>query len=123
MRIDKLNTTNFTAGNVSLDKITPENFHSYSSIKKLAEDKEIDVFISKNSESKHLPKEDVYLVIASKEQPVVERSFFHIGNNSTEAADILFLDKKANKKEVSVKLFNTVMKAIDTLDNKLKIKI
>ncbi len=120
MNIDKVNMTIFGAGNVQLTRIAPESVSSLKAIKKIAEDKGMDIFISKNKESKFLPKEDMFLILATKERPIITRGFFEIGKETQHGANITILNKDINKKDFGIKIYNATMNAIEALENKLK---
>ncbi len=119
MNIDKVNMTNFGAGNVQLTRIAPESIPSLKAIKKIAEDKGMDIFITKNKETKYLPKEDMYIVIAKKDIPVVLRTFFSVGKISKHGTGCAILSKKANEEELSTRIYNATMSAIEILEKKL----
>lgn len=120
MIINKIDNTNFGAGNVFLNRINSENtLKCYNSIKKLAEDKGIDIFITKNKETKYLPKEDMYTVIAKKEIPVVSRMFFSVGKFARHGTGCTILSKKASEEELSTRIYNAAMNAIEILEKKL----
>ncbi len=120
MIINKSDNTNFGAGNVFLKRINSENtIKCYNSIKKLAEDKGMDIFITKNKETKYLPKEDMYIVLAQKEIPVVTRMFFPVGNIQRHGTGCAIISKEANEEELSTKIYNATMNAIEILEKKL----
>ncbi len=120
MIINKIDNTNFKAGNVYLKRIdSQKSIQCYDAIKKLAEDKSMDIFITKSKETKYLPREDMYVVIAKKEIPVVSRMFFSMEKISRHGTGCAILSKKANEKELSTKIYNATMNAIDTLEKKL----
>ena len=102
---------------------SPETLKCYNSIKKLAEDKNIDIYITKNKESKYLPHEDMYLVIAQKEIPIIERLFFQIGKTIKHGTGCTILSKKAGAEELSTRVYNAAINAIETLEKKLNSKI
>jgi len=121
MNINKIDNTNFTAGNVFLKRINSEkSIKCYDSIKKLAEDKDMDIFITKNKETKYLPLEDMYIVIARKEIPIIERMFFRVGIITKHGTGCAILSKKASEEELSTNIYNATMNAIETLEKKIK---
>ena len=121
MNIDKVNTVKFEAGNVHLKRVCTEKIPSYEAIKKIAEDKGMDIFISKNKESKYFPKEDMFLVLAFKEQPVIARNFFRVGTKSSHAANCVIVNKDVKNEELGVRVYNATMNAIESLEGKLGI--
>ena len=54
MKISQINNTNFKSGTVTLNRIGRENIRSVEAIKKIAEDKDMDIIISKNKKSKEV---------------------------------------------------------------------
>lgn len=120
MNINKINNTNFESGNVFLKRIDSEkSIKCYDLIKKLAEEKDIDVFITKNKETKYLPNEDMYTVIAKKEIPIITRMFFPIGTIPRHGTGCAILNKKVGKEELSTKIYDATMCAIERLEKKL----
>ena len=119
MNIRKADNINFGVGNVFLKRISSDNIPSYGAIKKLAEDKNIDIFITKNKETKYLPSEDMYTILALKERPVLARGFFRIGKDFKQGTSCAIVRKETKKEELSVKIFNSTMNAIDVLEKKL----
>ena len=120
MQISKVDNTTFKAGNVHLERINNSNVPTiFKTMKKIAEDKNIDIFISKNKESEYLPYEDFYIVRASKDIPVITRGFFPIGKTKKNSISYTILSKKADDGEVSVKIYNATMQAIESLEKKL----
>ena len=119
MNIRKADNINFGVGNVFLKRISSDNIPSYGAIKKLAEDKNIDIFITKNKETKFLPSEDMYMISALKERPILTRGFFRIGYDIKQGTSCAIVRKEAKKEELGVKIFNSTMNAIDVLEKKL----
>jgi len=120
MHVDRTDNINFGAGNVYLKRVNPENVLSYKAIKKIAEDKGMDIFISKNKETKYLPREDMYMVMAIKERPIMTRGFFRIGNDVRHGVGCAIMSKKTKPEELAVRIYNATMNAIDVLEKKLE---
>lgn len=59
--------TTFGAGNVMLKNVNPNRFSKYDEIKRIAEEDKLDISIRKADDSKYLPKNDLYIVIAKQE--------------------------------------------------------
>lgn len=119
MNIDKVNNVKFEAGNVRLKRISAEKISSYDAIKKIAEDKGMDIFISKNKETKYLPRENMFLVLASKDTPIVARKFFRVGTKTDHTAFCIIANKQISKEELGVRIYNAAMNAIESLEAKL----
>lgn len=122
MNINKINNIKFEAGNVYTNKINDNSLKSYNAIKKIAEEKNIDVYISRNHESRHLPAKDLYLVLATKEKPIYNKSSLQTGVDFIRGASFSVVDKNAGNKELSVKIFNATMNAVENLEKKLCLK-
>ena len=108
MRIGKINNTNFKAGEIGLKNIDSKNLKTFNSIQKLAEDFGIDIYISKSSDQYHFPSNDFYAAFALSNRV--------IGTSCT------ITKKDMNATEASINIFNTVIKAIENLNNKLNKK-
>ena len=119
MKVSQINKTNFKAGSLTLNRIKPEKFYSYESIKKIAEDKNMDIFIIKNQKSAYLPKEDMYTVMASSIIPIIQRGFYTVGYKTQYAMSCMIANNKISKEELSVKIFNSAITAIESLEKKL----
>ena len=120
MQINKIDNTIFKAGTVHLERVNNANAPTiFKTMKKIAEDKNIDIFISKNKESEYLPLDDFYMVRACKDIPVVARGFFPISKITKNGISCAVLSKKADEGEISVKIYNATMKAIESLEKKL----
>ena len=102
---------------------SPETLKCYNSIKKLAEDKNIDISIIKSKETKYLPHEDMYIVIAQKEIPIVAKMFFQIYKTTKHGTGCAVLSKKTGAEELSTRVYNAAINAIETLGKKLNSKI
>ena len=109
MRIAKINNTNFQAGNVKFRNINAENLQSLESIKKLAEDNSLDIIITKNQYNQYLPLNDFYMA-------------FIINNKNKSALSCTLTKKNLNAKEASINIYNTVIKALENLNNKINNK-
>ena len=121
MKINSVNKINYGAGNVVLKRINEESLASYKAIKKIAEDKGIDVFIAKGKDSKYLPKENMYVVIASKELPHTETNSL-TNEKRIRGVEIETMNKITGGETFSVRIYNATMKAIDVLEEKLGVK-
>lgn len=107
------------AGTVSINNIKPEHLYSYNAIKKIAEEKGIDIFISTNKKTKKLPYETIFNVIAKKNVPVITREFYNISNIPKSASRRAVISKRASLEEVSVRIYNAVIEAIENLEKTL----
>jgi len=106
VKVSQIDKTNFCAGSLFLKDINKNQFQCFDAIKKIAEDKNVDVFISKKENSYFLPTDNLYTVIANK-----------LGGCHGVACAIV--NKKTCAEGVSVKIFNAAMNAIDHLESKL----
>ena len=109
MRIGKINNTNFKAGEIGLKNIDSKNLKTLESIKKLAEDYGIDIYIYKSSDQYHLPSNDFYAAFAINPK-------YYIGSSCA------ITRKNMNATEASVNIFNMVIRAIENLNKKAKNK-
>lgn len=109
MQILPICPTNFKAGNIKLNNINAENLYSFKAIKKLADDYKLDIFIIKNKTNEYLPFNDCYLAFVKNE-------------NNKRGISCNITKRYMNKTESSVNVFNTVLSAIENLNNKLQKK-
>ena len=114
MRIEQINNTNFGAGNVILKNMRPEQLCTFDSIKKIAEEKGIDVFITQKSKPKYPPLERFYTVIASKTTNTPVKK-----NKTVKNCSFAILNPKACIEEASARIFNAVTSAIEGLEKKI----
>ncbi|MCR5265411.1 MAG: hypothetical protein K6E29_02305 [Cyanobacteria bacterium RUI128] len=119
MKIDKVDNVKFEAGKINLKRVSADNITSYEAIKNIAEDKGMDIFISKNKKSKYLPRENMFLVLAYKDRPVVERNFFQVGTQTSHAVSCFIANKNIKNEELGVRIYNATMSAIEALEAKL----
>lgn len=115
MEVQKLQNNNikpsFCAGNVILNRISEKELFQYDIIKKIAQEDKLDLNITKSEESKYFPQSNCYIVIARQEMntyPYMARG-----------VDCLILNKKSETKEVSAKLYNSVIKSVERLAVKI----
>ena len=111
MHIEKINNTNFMAGEVNLRRLNPDNIINYDKIKKLAEDTKLDFYIQKNQESKYLPCENSYIVTVKKEENTYPVPRYGMG--------CVIVSKTATIEKVSDKIYNAITDAIQRLNNKI----
>jgi hypothetical protein len=119
MKLSQIDRTNFSAGLIQLKRVNKNKIASIDAIKKIAEDRDIDIFISKNQKSKYLPLEDMYMIMASKDVPLIRRGFFSAGYVTKHGMGCVIVNKKVSNEELSVKIFNASMSALDVLEKKL----
>ncbi|MBO6273902.1 hypothetical protein J6O48_14185 [bacterium] len=111
MRVVSIEKTAFTAGDVELKRLNPDNFNNYEKIQKLAKEDNVDLWVCKNAESKYLPQHDSYIVLAKQKPKDYKNTIF-----STKCA---IIDKKTAVPEFSEKIYNTVIKAVESLGEKI----
>ena len=119
MKVSQINITNFMGGTIWLKNIKPEEFGSFGSIKNLAEGNEIDIEISQIIGSKGMHFADVYIVTASKQISENKAEIIQNENSVAEAAKSLVTSLKISKEELSVRLFNTFINAVETLQKQI----
>ena len=118
MQIMKVQSNNyntaFGAGNVTLKNINPNHFSKYDEIQRIAEEDKLDISIRKADDSKYLPKNDLYIVIAKQdvEQSVAGRGKFKLPVHGTSCA---ISKKNALAGELSEKLYEAVIKSVENL--------
>jgi len=110
MHIQSINNINYK-GTIKLKNISLDKLHTYDAIKKIADDKNIDVFITKNNNSKFLPLEDFYAIWVKNNTEDI--------NKLKLGSDCAIINKRVSEEEASVKIYNTVMKAVENLEKKL----
>ena len=110
MHIDKINNLTFEAGNVRLNGIQQKSLYTFDSIKKIAEDRGVDIFISKNKASKNLECEDLYTIISSL--------FMNKKTIKGSAFAILRKIGPVSAEENSVKIYNAVIQSIENLNRR-----
>ena len=111
MHIEKINNTNFMAGEVNLRRLNPDNIINYDKIKKLAEDTKLDFYIQKNQESKYLPLENSFIVTVKKEDNKYPVPRYGMG--------CAIVSKTAAKEKLSEKIYNAITGAIKRLNYKI----
>ena len=111
MHIEKINNTNFMAGEVNLRRLNPDNIINYDKIKKLAEETKLDFYIQKNQESKYLPLENSCIVTVKKEDNKYPIPRYGMG--------CAIVNKSATKEKLSDKLYDAIKDAIKRLNNKI----
>lgn len=93
-----------------IDGFDEKKIKSLPAIRKIAEDRDLCIFIRKISD-KNIPDNNFFILALVYK--------FH---SAVRGASQSRLNALASNQEVSVKLFNTVMSAISNLENKAKIK-
>ena len=120
MNINKIDNTNFKSGDVILKRInSPNALNCYASLKKIAEDKNIDIYIMENENPKYLPKVNMFTVMAVKEFPIVLKKFLTVVKSLRMGIGCVIISKSAGEKELSVKIYNAAVSAIETLEKRL----
>ena len=122
MRITPINNTNFQGGNVKLRSLNPLDLRTYEALKKIAEARYIDISIAPHTRSKHFLQEAVYMVTASKTLPKKAGETFNM-SKCGDASSYAVFDKNACLEEVSVKIYNAAINAIENLEKKFSSKI
>lgn len=127
MHIEKIHNTNFNAGLVELQNLSVSKIRSYDAIRKIAEDKGVDLFIVKADKFTKRPDVDIYMVMATKEYASRYKNLaaiglkrFSIGDYKSGGTAYTSINKTADISEVSVKVYNAAMNAINNLENKVK---
>ena len=121
MRIDKINNNcNFQAGNVLLKRVPKKNLPNYNVFKKIAEDKGIDLLILKNKDTSYLKNEQLYYIVASKDIGLDENNLAKIPKDAVIGQDCVLINNALEKENTAVKLYNTVIMAIERFEKKLK---
>ena len=111
MRISKINNTNIKAGSVNTYNLNPKNLLCYDALSKIAEDRQVDIYITKhNGNKQYLPLDNLYTIVAYSEKQI-------------QSIACAIINKKNNINETSTKIFNAAMNAIETLNKKLKTTI
>lgn len=98
MLLSPINQTCFSA--IPLININPQKYNSLEAIKKIAEDRNLKVYINKKNSSKYFPNGDLYTIMT-----ISPNKKFGIHNDT--------ISHNVNPKELSVKIFNAFM---DTLE-------
>ena len=119
MRIEPINNVNFQAGNVKLVNINPKKLLSLEAFEKFAKDKNIDIFIAQSKTVQAKTKEKLFTVVASKDLPDVTRGLFYADKAPVRSAAFALINKDASSEEISVKIYNTVISAIENLQRRL----
>ncbi len=109
MHITKINNTPFNRGIIRLANIKSESLSTYDAINKFADDKGVNIFIAKNRQLENLPYQNLYTVIAKK---ITE-------SESSRGTSFASMNKKVCKEEVSVKIYNAVINAVEMLEKNL----
>ena len=121
MRINKINNNpNFQAGNVLLKNIPEKSIPNYDVFKKIAENKGIDLLISKNKDKSYLKNEKLYYIVASKDICLDESNTVKIPKDAVIGQDCVLISNSLDKGNAAVKLYNMVMMAIERFEKNLK---
>ena len=106
------NNTIFRAGIITLKNIELRDLLQFNTIKRIAEKDGLDLFIAKGKETKYLPRNNCYNVIAKRDIdkfPYTAYGFSYMITNKTAQAE-----------EVSTKLLETVKTSVDKLAENIK---
>lgn len=120
MHIASISNLSFQAGNVRLKNIIPEELHNYETVKKLATDKDVDIFITKKQKSKNaLPFTDIYTVLATKNNKIIKNEKSYVSNKRIRGTSFAVMSERASSEEVSVRVYNAVINAVENLEKLL----
>ena len=114
MRVQKIQNINnsFKAGKVDLKGIELKDLAQFDKIKQIAEKDKLDLFITKGINSKNLPKNDIYIVMATKEinkLPYISR-----------ASSCAVVEKQAEPKDICEKIYDAAIKSVKKLAKNIK---
>ena len=104
MKVSQISQTNFMAGSIYLKNIDANKVKCYEAIKKMAEDKDIDIYIIKRQNPYHLPSRDLYTIIGNM-----------LGAKHSTHCELI--NHKTNQEELSVRIYNA---AVNTMEQILK---
>jgi hypothetical protein len=116
MQIQKIQNnnynTNFGAGMIKLKNIELKDLLQFDTIKRIAEEDSLDLFISKGKESKYLPRNNNYNVVAKRDIDKFPYSAYGFS--------CMLTSKTAQSEEVSAKLLELVKTSVDKLAENIK---
>lgn len=114
MKITPINNINFQAGKIKLNGLVKEDlFPNYEQIQKLADEKQIDFAIFRNSESKYLPSSKMYTIIATKEVHKPPYNYHGVG--------VSIFSKTTDKETGANKIFDALKHAVNRLKEKVNL--
>jgi len=117
MIIASVSSTNFQAGNVRLKNVNLEKLNTYGAVQDLAKHKDIDIIISKSQKNKPaLSHSDIYTVSALKNQHSEKNGRSYVSNKKLRGTSFAIMSKSASPEEISAKIYDTVVKAIENLE-------
>lgn len=120
MNIASISNLSFQAGNVKLKNFFPEDLYNYETVKKIATEKDVDIFISKNKKSrKAVPFSNIYTVLATKNKKIVKDEKSYVSNKKIRGTSFAIMNKRASSEEVSVRVYNAVINAVENLEKLL----
>ena len=113
MFVAPISNTNFKSGQVKLQRLQGYDLHlHYGDIKKLARENGIDFIIVKYKSATHIPNQLSYMVVAQKE--------LQANNAPIRGITYAIVDKTMEYKEIAEKIYNSAIKSVETLNNKLQ---
>jgi len=104
MKVSQICQTNFMAGRIYLKNIDTDKIKCYDAIKKMAEDRNIDMYIIKRHDSYYLPTHDLYTIIGNM-----------LGAKHSTKCELI--NHKTSAEELSVRIYNT---AVNIMEHILK---
>ncbi len=117
MKISQIDSTNFMASTFQLQRVNAKKIKSLEAIKKIAEDKNVDIFILKNGASMNSSTEDMYMVMASTDVSAIGKK--NPRHKIEQSKNCMIVSKKIPKEELSVRIYNAAVSAIEALENKI----
>ena len=113
MFVTPISNTNFKSGKIKLRRVQGYELSvQYNEIKKLAKENNIDFLIVKYKSNTHIPNQLSYMVVAQKEQET--------NNAPIRGITYAVVDKSSHYKEIAEKIYDSAIKSIETLNNKLQ---
>ena len=118
---NKFNTM-FGSNNVTLKNIDPTQFQRYKDIQRIAKEDKLDIFITKSSESEYLDQNDLYTIVAKRDVLCDVNGLGKIEIPAHRTSSVL-TDKQASAKEVSDKLYESVVDTIESLAKNIEKRV
>lgn len=103
MKVSQISQTNFTAGIFYLKNIDTNKVKCCDAIKKMAEDRNIDIYIIKRQDPYHLPTHDLYTIIGNM-----------LGVKHSTNCELI--NHKTSAGELSVRIYNAAVNTMEHIE-------
>ena len=106
MKVSQISHNNFTAGSIYLKNIDTNKVKCCDAIKKMAEDRNIDIYIIKRQDPYYLPTHDLYTIIGNM-----------LGAKHSTNCELV--NHKTSPGELSVRIYNAAVNTMEYIEKNL----